>query len=153
MKIRSGFVSNSSSSSFVCGVCGVSYEGWDGQYEVKHYSCNRGHEVCGNCSKSITETILRLASDINNAIEVMELTDAEANEFMGAENKVQWIKETMSQCGGDIHEAICPLCNLIHISGDLEAQYLCEKFGITRDEVRKEMRAKYKNLKEWRERK
>ena len=30
MKVRIGFVSNSSSSSFVCDVCGEHAEGWDG---------------------------------------------------------------------------------------------------------------------------
>jgi len=29
MKIRNGFVSNSSSSSFTCDVCGMSESGWD----------------------------------------------------------------------------------------------------------------------------
>lgn len=44
MKIRMGFVSNSSSSSFVCDLTGRSYEGYDGEYEVDTVTCEHGHE-------------------------------------------------------------------------------------------------------------
>ena len=44
MKIRMGFVSNSSSSSFICDLTGRSYEGYDGEYEVDNVTCEKGHE-------------------------------------------------------------------------------------------------------------
>ncbi len=49
MKIRYGFVSNSSSSSFTCDVCGDVESGWDmslsdaDMYECKHY-----HTICSS---------------------------------------------------------------------------------------------------------
>ena len=46
MKIRSGFVSNSSSSSFVCDGCGQAAEDCDGEGITR---CESGHEFCGNC--------------------------------------------------------------------------------------------------------
>ena len=47
MKIRSGFVSNSSSSSFVCDVCGASEGGYDvGLSDVGMFECGNGHTVC-----------------------------------------------------------------------------------------------------------
>lgn len=50
MKIRTGFVSNSSSSSFTCMKCGEAFEGWDGDYnDVEQVECRNGHNFCSNC--------------------------------------------------------------------------------------------------------
>lgn len=47
MKIRSGFVSNSSTSSFVCDVCGEEVSGMDlGISDAGMYSCENGHTFC-----------------------------------------------------------------------------------------------------------
>jgi len=47
MKTRQGFVSNSSSSSFVCDVCGRSESGWDASpYDFDMYECENGHIFC-----------------------------------------------------------------------------------------------------------
>lgn len=50
MKIRNGFVSNSSSSSFVCDVCGRDASGWDlGLEEAYMCQCVNGHTFCDTC--------------------------------------------------------------------------------------------------------
>lgn len=47
MKIRHGFVSNSSSSSFVCDVCGETFHGYDSSLEdFELFECVNGHTVC-----------------------------------------------------------------------------------------------------------
>jgi len=47
MKTRSGFVSNSSSSSFVCNVCGEESSGWDLSLSESGMSqCRNGHIFC-----------------------------------------------------------------------------------------------------------
>jgi hypothetical protein len=47
MKIRKGFVSNSSSSSFICEVCGNVESGYDASAEdCGFYVCEKGHEFC-----------------------------------------------------------------------------------------------------------
>lgn len=47
MKIRNGFVSNSSSSSFVCEVCGEARELWDGNLtEAEMCECTNNHVMC-----------------------------------------------------------------------------------------------------------
>ncbi len=150
MKVRMGFVSNSSSSSFVCDVCGSSYEGWDGMYDVDHFYCQVGHELCGHCSGSVHIAIKALAKDMNRAAEQLEMTDAEFNELMGVEDKEDWIKERVMY--DELDSAVCPICNFTHISGSLEAQFLREKFGLKRDEVIQELRTTYKNLKGWEKR-
>ena len=47
MKIRLGFVSNSSSSSYICDVCGEERSGYDfGLREAEMYSCMNDHTFC-----------------------------------------------------------------------------------------------------------
>ena len=47
MKIRTGFVSNSSSSSFVCDACDETFSGWDAAPdEFDHFECVNGHIFC-----------------------------------------------------------------------------------------------------------
>jgi hypothetical protein len=47
MKTRLGFVSNSSSSSFTCDVCGETQGGWDCCLsEVDMFECENGHVIC-----------------------------------------------------------------------------------------------------------
>jgi len=151
MKIRRGFVSNSSSSSFVCDICHESYEGYDGQYDTDVVYCNAGHEICGDCITSIKPDTKALSANIEKAIEKLNLCDADANELMGVEDKVRWIEEYV-MIDGELDSSICPVCNLTHITAGLEAQYLLEKFGQERSDIHREIRETFGNLKGWEKR-
>ena len=61
MKIRKGLVSNSSSSSFVCDVCGHSEGGWDRSAgELGFAVCVNGHTICIDHVLFDTEDVLSL---------------------------------------------------------------------------------------------
>lgn len=50
MKIRLGFVSNSSSSSYICDVCGISETTYNDDLEaIDMYRCVHGHVFHGSC--------------------------------------------------------------------------------------------------------
>ena len=56
MKIRNGFVSNSSSSSFACSICGDIESGWDlCPVDVDMFKCDNGHIMHYKCAKLSSE--------------------------------------------------------------------------------------------------
>jgi len=58
MKIRNGFVSNSSSSSFVCDICGCVAEGYDMSIqEAQMVECENRHTFCLEHNKELSEEI------------------------------------------------------------------------------------------------
>ena len=69
MKLRKGFVSNSSSSSFVCDICGGIESGWDLSYsDVDMTECSKGHCFHYGClskkDKAIIEAGVKGEEDI-----------------------------------------------------------------------------------------
>lgn len=64
MKIRKGFVSNSSSSSFTCDVCGENCSGMDmGLKDAEMYECEEGHTFCESHASSDPEKAYTTAEE------------------------------------------------------------------------------------------
>jgi hypothetical protein len=144
MKIRAGFVSNSSSSSFVCDVCNRQY--LQCPCEEVRYECELGHEICGKCMSF--KKIEFLAKNIDVAVKDLKLDNISTNELVSEENKEEWIKDNFIR-NDLMYSSLCPICNLTHISPDMELQYLLEKFDVKISNVHNEIREKYKNKEEW----
>lgn len=121
MKIRLGFVSNSSSSSFTCQVCGREEMGMDLSMEdAEMYTCNEGHTFCQ--TESIVDDEAR-----DKYIEKIEGEDS----------------------GGDVPSDWCPICQMKSITSEDAIAYLTKKAGYaTMKEVEKEMLDKFKSYAE-----
>ena len=115
MKVRIGFVSNSSSSSFLCGVCGEITSGWDISIEdTDMLQCVEGHIFCRG-----------------HSIKTQEEGQG-GSEFMDKdEDPDQLLSEH------------CPLCQLESITDRDLATYLLR--GRSRKEVLKEIKSIFTN--------
>ncbi len=60
MKIRQGFVSNSSSTSFICGICGEDQSGYDTSLDdTNMQSCINDHTFCNSHQREVSHEELR----------------------------------------------------------------------------------------------
>jgi len=76
MKIRTGFVSNSSSSSFVCDICGQDASGWDLDLaDAGMCECRRGHIICNHHITGEEVDIYNVCSSMCPCCQLDEPTD------------------------------------------------------------------------------
>jgi len=122
MKIRKGFISNSSSTSFICEVCAETVSGWDvGLEEAEMYKCENGHIFCKDHAINGEE----LEEMLNKLAEGSEDTD--------------------DYCDA-IHEILakhCPCCTFTTVSPYDLTDYLLKKVGMDTEAVAKELRDKF----------
>jgi len=148
MKIRQGFVSNSSSSSFVCDLCGRKEVGYDmGIADAEMAECVNGHTICLD---EMVEAFDKEAISREDKITMMEewysySKDEEpeyykikSGEFTEDEFEDMWEncwEQTESELVYEMPEKFCPICQMLEFAnGDL-AKYLQKKTGYTRDEA------------------
>lgn len=118
MKYRSGFVSNSSSSSYICEICGRIACGWDiylPDYEM--VSCENDHALCyDHFNNETLQILLEKTSD-----------NYESTNF---------------------NSIYCPICNFIENNeNNITLKYLEKTGRYNKEEILNELKEKYKNYK------
>lgn len=151
MKIRNGFVSNSSSSSFVCDVCGTAESGMDASaHDFDMETCCNGHTFCNSHAESLPETTLadlrenikaQIASNTwwkveNKKARLQELEDTSDDELE------DYYNENYSDDG--VTESKCPVCSMIVLRDVDGFAYLKKKLGVTDDNILNEIKADFK---------
>jgi hypothetical protein len=149
MKIRTGFVSNSSSTSFTCDNCKTFYD-----YSGNSVYCYRSHGLCGSCFdrdayfKEQTERFLKEDIEVLKNYWAFTETEVAAYPSYSVEQKRALIEECLADdC--EILEEFCPICNFSKIPSDIVLTYLYEKLGLSGKEVRTEIKEKYINMGGW----
>ena len=127
MRIRHGFVSNSSSSSFLCAVCGNVDEGYEGPSDA-------GMAVCENYEHTFCES---------HAVSTREPSHSKG-EYTGEEVDFENFNEASEASYGYVPSVYCPICNFEELSLHDFLKYL-ELKGITRESILREVKAKYKD--------
>jgi hypothetical protein len=128
MKLRKGFVSNSSSSSFVCDICGGIESGWDLSYsDVDMTECSKGHCFHYGCLSKKDKAIIEAG--------VKGDEDKEPDEDDDDDDGEEDIIPT----------ELCPVCQLRVVSDNLVQKFLRMKSGKSLDQLGDDIRAEYKN--------
>ena len=138
MKFRKDFVTNSSSSSYVCEICGRSESGWDlCLSEAGMIECVNGHVFCEDEMLLIPrEQLIKdiLEYEVKYAEYLDELHTAEGLEEM-TDDDIVYVYFDLDDARYNVPEECCPICQFVEYSEyDLSA-YLLKEYGISRDAV------------------
>ena len=157
MKIRTGFVSNSSSSSFTCCICGTTESGMDASWQDwDWHGCEHGHIFCCDELVKVEDVEIVsykqkfLVSDIKEYIK----DDADSDYCQRLKGQVEAIEagdeDIIEELWGDwteganICELECPVCQFEAPNyGDL-ARYMEKKYLISREDIFKIVKQKNK---------
>ena len=162
MKVRKGFVSNSSSSSFICDVCGNDYSGMDASLEdAMMYECSNGHTFCEDHLEKFLKTLS--FNDIKSLVSSFmneELKDCKKdrraeligmiaiwNDFIPEDPKdyvsetIEFLVENTSKICGDwsdrkVPEVLCPICGgNTNLTDKNVIDYMCFTYDVTKEEI------------------
>lgn len=151
MKIRSDFVTNSSSSSYICEICGRNESGYDlSLSECEMYECVNGHVFCCDeaLEKPTKEEMIKMILENEYDKYPWDAYRRFTKEEISAMDE-DLIFETFIPEEGNygVPESMCPICQFIEYSEyDLSA-YLLKKYGVSRDEVFEEVKQLNKRRK------
>ncbi len=117
MKVRKGFISNSSSTSFICDVCAETVGGWDmGLEEADMFECENGHTFCREHTVGGRESLEEKFDD-----------DGEAEEFDSYEVPAKY----------------CPCCTFEKVVDYDLVNYFLKEAGKTREDMAKIFKDKF----------
>ena len=154
MKVRIGYVSNSSSSSFVCNVCGRVESGYDcspSDFEMHVFEC--GHTVCSHeTNKKITLKQIKEFIDDSELFELIQEINfkIEKNgvDYILPESELEEVIQELESYFGsyEMPKFLCPICNIKHISDSDKYRYVLNKFGIDDNKIIEEIQKNYSDL-------
>ncbi|MFA6089976.1 MAG: hypothetical protein WC755_09025 [Candidatus Woesearchaeota archaeon] len=140
MKIRNGFVSNSSSSSFICECCGENISGMDMcASDADMRTCEKGHMFC-------SEHIV----DSEEFEKVLEKLRGNEDDFdpEDEDTEFDYDEDTYDLEWYNVPEKHCPICNLKYLPDYVLIDYLVKKLGSSKEAVKEEIQKNYKTLNE-----
>jgi hypothetical protein len=174
MKIRNGFVSNSSSSSFICDVTGGIESGWDATLsDIGMCCCREDHTfyedyrlpVGDNLAQDIV-TILKdemihyknlyengrdsYKEDYESAKREYEEVSQWSEEKILDNYDEGWIDE-QSEGGYELPSLYCPICQLVEVSDSDLIAYLIKVTGLSKEQLKQDIKNKFENYKKLKE--
>lgn len=156
MKIRNGFVSNSSSSSFICDVCGTVESGMDASpRDFDMEQCCNGHTFCNNHAEGLSKI------KPNDLREIIKSKIA-SNKWSSVESKKEQYEELKNTDNEDLQdlydnnysddgvsECQCPICSMVALRDYDGYMYLKKKFNLTDSNILNEIKSDFKNYMEF----
>lgn len=157
MKKRTGFVSNSSSSSFICQVSGESYGGWDaGLSDFDLCECENGHVFHTSYAAKPLYSLTKddIINYINEEINHLYLCNPQGNYIKGYIEEynadINLIREAADlddirdelyekfewDTGYEVPAVMCPICSMKTIVDEDLLKFAIKKLDVSKDELK-----------------
>lgn len=149
MKFRRDFVTNSSSSSYICEICGRKEVGYEmGLTDADMYECENGHTFCVEEALEASPEQL-MAYILENGYNKAEYNDGEeySEEELNLMDEESLISIAAEDDNFGIPECMCPICNFIEFSKKDMKRYLMKKYSVPEEEAFAAVKAKNKRRK------
>ena len=150
MKNRFGFVSNSSSTSFTCDICGHTESGWDsnGLEDFGFYQCENEHIICQE--EAIGDDIESIEDDdIGDCIPEAHCPICRF-EAVSNSNAKHYLKKEYGITDQTVFEEIKKVNKRRKVLKDFEyVKYVFEQKGITEDSFLQTIKAKFETYKKF----
>jgi hypothetical protein len=168
MKVRLDFVTNSSSSSFVCAFCGQDVSGWDMCLsEAEMYECENGHTFCKShvlddirkkewLRRRLNENLEFYDKRSKSALDTWERRQVAQDKKSLAdldgmdEGEIEELAEEW-EWGSQLGEEACPICQFHTVTTRDVARYLKKKHGVEDDSLRLNLKEEFGSYKAFRE--
>jgi hypothetical protein len=151
MKIRVGFVSNSSTSSFICMKCGEIEAGMDcSESDFGMFTCENGHTLHESCSELPDDVIDLLSYHDKDGLEdyISEMEEEEQEEY----NKL--VKQYIAISKYDevsLSEKACPVCQFKIIDKQVMFDYLIKQRVVDIEVEKRLIAARFKSYADFEE--
>lgn len=170
MKIRKGYVSNSSSSSFTCDLCGTTQSGYDmGVYEAGMMYCENGHCFCErhaldeneftvkNIKRYFEENsndwyVKKIYEDEKSFIDELnecENLNFDVRDFKSYNENVEYYLNDAYSEGHN--KCVCPICSFEVLSHHDGFLFLKRKFNLTNEEILSMIREEFGSYEKMKE--
>lgn len=154
MKIRKGFVSNSSTTSFTCDACGK-IEAFpdscsDEDMEITRFSC--GHATCSCTRVDLSNKKVQKLWRENAKKRLPKLSYGPSEEELKELLKIENFWEFVDECSDyEVYNpsALCPVCSFKKFNDDFVYKYILIKHKLKLKDVRKEMKKKFNSFDEF----
>ena len=155
MKIRQGFVSNSSSTAYVCNSCGEEVIINDSLATAEMFECEKGHTICEyNCAKGNWEDCEELEKEKEKYIEEYfdshkkRIEDeAKRYSYYSMRTEEQMKKDLVNEAIGEFRYSVpsrfCPICCFDITNFKDYLPYACYKLDIETGDIPKMMKEEF----------
>lgn len=152
MKTRSGFVSNSSSSSYVCDVCGRQESGMDLWIrDCDMTECSNGHIFCDSHDKNRTDPTIEDMKKILKEY-LGECYDKNSSDYKDDLERVEsdedYVEELYEEyiCDIGMPSIQCPCCKFEAVAKDDLMSFLLFKYGKSQEDAEEDLRTEFQNI-------